>query len=563
MLTRVRSPSISGSTSPPYWSDLWKLALVFVVLFYSVLFGRPLANPDEGRYAEIPREMVATGDYVTPRLNGVKYFEKPPLVYWLTAGAFRVFGVTEFAARFWPATFGLLGALITYAAGRAIYDRLTGIFAATILSTCLYYNGLSRIALLDVAVTVLMSAALFAFIIALRQPPGGTRRGLFWAFYASMALAVLSKGLIGLILPCAIAGLWVLALNRWSQLRPFYPFSGALLLLALAAPWHVLAARANPDFLYFYFVHEHFLRFTTKIHDRYAPWWYFVPILLGGLFPWVVFFFQAVWQSLAGGWKARIQNETAWFLVIWAVFIFLFFSKSQSKLPPYIIPLFPAVAVLLGRYLAQAWQAPDSVSLRSPLIVLGVLLFALGVALPWIKIVRDPSMRTDLWPWQLLVSALFVLAGVAVNQLAFRRKLRAALVAVAFGLAAILIALNPAIAATDKRSTKPLALALKAQLQPGDRVYAFHNYFQDLPVYLGRTIDVVDYLGEMEFGVRSEPEKTRDRFIDLAAFVQRWGQPARCFAVARKGDVAELFVRSDFSYVVLGEFRDQILFANR
>lgn len=563
MLTGVRSPATPASTSLSYVSDLWRIALVLAALYYALLGGRPLANPDEGRYTEIPREMVATGDYTTPRLNGVKYFEKPPLLYWLTAGAIRVFGITEFAARFWPATFGMLGGLITYAAGRALYDRLTGIFAATVLSTCLLYYGLSRLALLDVAVSVLMSAALFAFIVALDRPPGWPRRGLFWAFYASMALAVLTKGLIGLVLPCAIAGLWVLLLNRWSRLRPFYPFSGTLLLLAIAAPWHVLAAQANSDFLYFYFVHEHFLRFTTKIHDRYEPWWYFGPILLAGFFPWVAFLFQSLRQSLAGGWKARRENQTAWYLVIWAVFIFLFFSKSQSKLAPYILPLFPALAVVLGRYLATAWQEPEKRSLRSVLAVLGGLFLVLGVALPLVKIVRDPGMLAELQPWRLLLTGLFIGMSVVVGSLAFRRKTRAALVAIAAGMAAILLALNPAMAAVDKRSTKPFAQTIKAQLQPGDRVYAFRNYFQDLPVYLGQTIDVVGYVGEMEFGVGAEPAKARDRFIDQATFLERWQQPSRCFAVARRGDVVELFARPGFSYVVLGEFRDQILFANR
>ena len=563
MLKWVPSTKISGSSSPSYGSDLWRMAFVLAVLFYALLGARPLANPDEGRYTEIPREMVAAGDYVTPRLNGVKYFEKPPLVYWLIAGAIRVCGVTEFAARFWPATFGLVGALITYAAGRALYDRMTGIFAAVVLSTGLFYYGLSRLALLDGAVSVLIAAALFSFIVAMRQTPGPARRWLFWAFYATMALAVLAKGLIGLVLPCAIAGLWVLLLNRWSKLRPFYPFSGTLVLLAIAAPWHVFAARANSDFLYFYFVHEHFLRFTTKIHGRYEPWWYFLPILLAGFFPWIVFLFQATQHSLRGWWRTRAENDTAWFLFIWAVFIFLFFSKSQSKLAPYILPLFPAMAVMIARYLAAAWQEPEKRTLRPSLTTFAGLSIAMGVAFPLIKVVRDPAMQADLRPWQWLLGALLVSFGVVIAWLAYRRKTRVALVVLAVGMAVILISLNPAASYADKRSTKPLALAIRGQIQPGDQVYAFRNYPQDLPVYLERTINVVDYVNEMEFGVSAEPEKNRERFIDVPAFVQAWRRSERCFAVARKGDVAELFARPDFSYVVLGEFRDQILFANR
>jgi 4-amino-4-deoxy-L-arabinose transferase-like glycosyltransferase len=164
-----------------------------------------------------------------------------------------------------------------------------------------------------------------------------------------MALATLSKGLIGIVLPGAVIFLWVLGLNRWRRLWPFYPVVGSLLLLGIAAPWHYFAAKANADFLKFYFIHEHWERFTTRVHGRYEPWWFFLPILLVGLLPWVFFASQALRQSLVGGWKQRKEHAEGWYLVIWVVFLVAFFSKSQSKLVPYILPVFPACALLLER----------------------------------------------------------------------------------------------------------------------------------------------------------------------------------------------------------------------
>lgn len=563
------SPSGSSPVTPPahgspsYARDLWRLALVLIVFFFAFLGGRPLSNPDEGRYAEIPREMALTGDYITPRLNGVKYFEKPPLVYWLSALTFKVTGVNEWSARFWCAAFAVFGAMVTYVAGRALYDRKTGLFSALVLSLSLLYYGLSRVILLDLIVAVWIATTLFSFLAAVREPPSRKRRLLFLGFYGGMALATLTKGLIGIVLPCAVAGLWVLALNQWRALRPVYPFSGSLLLLGIAAPWHVLAARANPDFLWFYFVHEHFLRFATQTHGRYEPWWFFVPVLLAGLFPWVVFLPQALRQGLRGGWGERLRNNAAWFLVIWIGFILLFFSKSQSKLVPYILPVFPAVAVLIGRYIATAWAEPHALQLRKGLYTYVALCGVFAIGLSVVKVSRDAAIAASLYPWQWSLVALFAVSGLVVAVINARRGGRTALVALSFSTAALFVLLNFVGERADRRSTRPLALILKPQLQPGDEVYAVGEYFQDLPVYLDRLVSVVDYEGELAFGIHAEPEKSMTRFLSREAFRARWRQPERRFAVVRKRDLAELLAAGDFPHVVMGEFREQVLLGNR
>ncbi len=186
------------------WSkDLIILALVSGVWFFGLLGFRPYANPDEGRYTEIPREMAVTGDFVTPRLNGVKYFEKPPLIYWLSALTFKTLGVTPFTARLWSAIFALAGVLMTYAAARCLHGREVGIASAVVLGTSLLYYALGQIIILDMGVAVTLAGALFAFILAMREPAGRKRLALFVTFYVCIALATLIKGLIGFLLPSA------------------------------------------------------------------------------------------------------------------------------------------------------------------------------------------------------------------------------------------------------------------------------------------------------------------------------------------------------------------------
>jgi len=268
----------------------WGRDLLVIVLLFGLIMGLgleayPLGNPDEGRYAEIPREMVATGDYVTPRLNGVNYFEKPPLVYWCVAACYQAFGPHEWAMRLTPVCFAMFGVVFAYITGRKLYGQAAGQASAAVLGTSLLYVALARILLLDMAVAVLISATLFFFILAMQEPPGQRRRWLFYGLYTCAALATLTKGLIGFLLPGAVMFFWLVLCVQWKRLRPFYLPTGALLFLAIAAPWHLLAASRNPTWAHFYFVREHWERFTTTEHGRYEPIWFFIPIVLFGLFP--------------------------------------------------------------------------------------------------------------------------------------------------------------------------------------------------------------------------------------------------------------------------------------
>ena len=209
------------------------LTLILGLLFGWGLGQRALWHPDEGRYVEIPREMTVSGDYVTPRLNGVKYFEKPVLFYWLQAGAIKVFGINEWAMRLWPAAFALIGCLAVYVAGRKLYDRRTGLIAAAVLATAPLHYFLGRAITLDMALSALLTVALLAFLLGTREPPGRARRHYFWTFYACAALATLTKGLIGMVIPAMVIGAWILILNEWRLLRSIYLPSGLVLFLPI------------------------------------------------------------------------------------------------------------------------------------------------------------------------------------------------------------------------------------------------------------------------------------------------------------------------------------------
>src|SRR5690349_21212872 len=322
---------------------------------------RPLANPDEGRYSEISREMATTGDWVTPRLNGIKYFEKPPLQYWAGAAAMERFGVHEWTARLWTALTGALGILLAWLAGTRLFDVRTGMFAAVVLGSSLMYVAIGHLNTLDMGLTFFLFAALCAFLLA-HQDIATDRANALWMHvaWAAMGAAVLSKGLIGVVLPAATLVLYSIVQRDLMLWRRLHLITGSILFLAVCAPWFVVVSLRNPEFPWFFFVHEHFLRYTTTVHQRMEPWYYFVPLFIAGALPWLIVALDAIWRSALPEPRARFHVRR--FLLIWCVFAFVFFSISGSKLPSYILPLFPALALLTGWRLTEisgkalAWQ---------------------------------------------------------------------------------------------------------------------------------------------------------------------------------------------------------------
>ncbi len=511
--------------------ELVLLTVLCGVFFTFMLGNRPLSVPDEGRYVEIPREMAQTGDYLTPRLNGVKYFEKPVLFYWLEAFSIKLLGMHEFTLRLWPMLFALFGCLAVAVAGARLFGRPTGLLAAAVLATSLLYYAFSRAIILDMPVSILLTVALLSFLIGTRETPGLKRRLYLWCFYAFCALAVLCKGLIGIVIPGMIIGAWILLLGEWRLLKTIYLPSGLALFLLIAAPWHILVGRVNPEFFNFYFIHEHFQRYLTKVHGRYQPVWFFAPIVLLGLFPWSAFLVQAINCSIPSSWRERHEHRDALFLILWAGLVFIFFSISDSKLVPYILPVFPPLALLIGRYFAASWDRRAFPGLRAGytiFLISALLLAAAFIALPYYRPSSiDFGDIQALGSWR-IVFALTLAAGAAASWgLAKYSRFRSAFIALTIFSVLFLIEVNAAAPLVDTKSVKGLAVALKARLKPGDEVASYQTYYQDLPAYIEQRITIVDWKGELEFGVGVED--TSQWMIDSATFWKRWKGTATLF----------------------------------
>lgn len=502
------------------------IAAVIAIAWFCALDTRVLEHPDEGRYGEIAREMAVTGNYLTPRLNGLKYFEKPPLQYWFTAAAYRIFETDEWSTRLAPAVGGFMTILLVGFTLRKLAGPLAGAFAALVMASSVLAIGMSHYATLDAFFTGWLTLALCAFLRAQdASPRRGAVRNFMLLTYAGLAAATMTKGPVALVIAGGALVSYSLATRDFGPWKRLHLVPGLPLFFALTAPWFILVSRANPEFAHFFFIHEHVERFLTTEHHRAGPWYYFVPIFGFGITPWLF-----VWAAtLLRSWRDTdtAPNGFDWgrFCFVWALFVFAFFSLSGSKLPSYILPEFPALALLLGRELVRI--EPRRMWLLSIPQVLLSLAFLLFVAFGYRQVIeqlaseRTPaSMFIVYQPWLIKAGIVFVVGSAAAAWL-FRRGSESAkalgIAATAIcGLVGFQVAFVGHEAFNPTRSSAGLLTAAEnrpgGQIDPAAPVFQLGFYDQTFPFYLGRTTTIVNFRSELALGLDAEPQKAYPKY---------------------------------------------------
>ena len=490
----------------------WLLWLALAASWLVTLQLRPLLDPDEGRYAEIPREMLASGDWVTPRLNGLQYFEKPPLQYWATSAAYSVFGESEWTARLWSAALAFLCLPMVYAWCRALYGMKAGLVALSALAVSPYFVIVGHLDLLDAGFTFWLTGAMFAFTLAQNAPLGsdGERRWML-ATWAAAALAVLSKGIVVGVL----AGLTLLLYSLLERdIRPWRRLHvrlGLPLFLLIAAPWFVLVSRRNPEFLQFFFVHEHFARFLTTVHQRVEPWWYFLPVLLLGVLPWVRYIgglTRRAWFD--PGLSAQFRPQK--FLLLFALVTLVFFSLSGSKLAPYILPMMPVLAALAG---VHAEARPEFIRHVGWFVAGLLLLCAIGMGV--YSVGHSGNLPQPVLVWSTAAAALGACAALPAQlRMTPARGVAILCAASVLGWQFLLVAFS---AVPPLRTSKELVVAISDAINPQTQLYSVGQYRHSLTWYLRRNLVLVGFEGELEFGIRQQPGKES---ASRSEFLTRW-----------------------------------------
>jgi len=508
-LASIDIPQAARAAAPAY------LAWILLALAWGATIQvRPLLDPDEGRYAEIPREMLVSGDWVTPRFDGLKYFEKPPLQYWATAAVYSGFGVEEWSSRLWSVALAFACLPLVFGWVARLYGRQRALTALAALAVSPFFAIVGHLNLLDAGFTFWLSAAVLSFTLAQRCAAGGVHeRRWMLAAWAAAGLAVLSKGIVVGVLAGGALVLYSLLQRDLRPWRRLHVALGLPLFVLIAAPWFIAVSLRNPSFPGFFFVHEHFARFLTTVHQRVEPWWFFLPLLLLAVLPWALACVRACragWAEEGAGAGGEFRPRR--FLLIYCAFTLLFFSASGSKLAPYILPMVPVLAALTGA------ASPDPGRLARQAARVGALLVGIvavgGLAYSALHNNFVPAAALG-WVIAACLAALVALA------LSFARRGVGQAQSLAICLCAILawqFLLCGYTAVPPARSAQELVRAVRPFVGPHTALYSVGQYRETVSPYLGRTLQLAGYEGELQFGLSEEPQ----RRMSTAQFAERW-----------------------------------------
>lgn len=465
-------PSTHSNSIEKYF-PLALLALCAGVFFYG-LGSLPFIGPDEPRYAQVAREMFISGDWVTTRLGGINWFEKPALTYWLSAAGYKLFGENEFGARFFVAVFATGGVLLVYGFGKQLRSARFGYLSAAVLTTCGMWPGFSRVATFDLPLSVAMMFALASFFLWEQQEENQNRNRFWLLMCFALGLGVLAKGLVGIVLPCAVIGLYALLTGRLKILfKPKLLLIGVVIFLATAATWYApVIAKHGREFINEFFIGHHFQRYLSNKYKHPQPFYFFFLVALAGSFPWTFYLLASAWHSLRN-WRETLTDRLRLFLWLWVAVTIGFFSFSGSKLPGYVLPIFPAIALLVGLELENWWQPIVERQVKALAALTAIFIAVIGVAAIFVS-QRELGVTTR---DAVVLGGVTVAAALSYLVVWLWRGGGAATLVLPFTLIVVIVAATHLIfpALGNRESLKPLAQAAAFAAQPGERLVFFVN----------------------------------------------------------------------------------------
>jgi 4-amino-4-deoxy-L-arabinose transferase-like glycosyltransferase len=584
------------------YSSIALIILLWTLIYFASIFSPALLDDVDTIHAEAAREMVLRHDWVTLYTDGIRYLEKAPLMYWGVAASYEVFGISEWSTRL-PLMLGVLALLMaTYWLGVTAYGERAGLYSAVVLATSLGPYIFTRFQIPDIIVALWLTLGALFFLLSLRQQTPS--RWVCWGFAATCALNVLTKSLIGLVFPLGTIFLYLLLTRNLKHILKLRLLSSTLVFFVIAAPWHILAALHNPSqgavkgFLWFYFVNEQFLRYVGK---RVPPGYDTVPLLIFWgltvlwLAPWMVFLPQSIRQvprrlrELRAGLNSAQQASL--FFLIWALVIVEFFTFSTRQ-EYYTIPAIPALALLIGGWLAKERSVPEESRFGriSSLVLFALVCIGSAVGIALLFSSKPPAAGADLadllrknpqdydfslghfldltpealgmFRPQLIGAVLSLLIGAGLNLwLRYKRKPEYGNMSLAVMMIALLWCVHAAfITFSPILSSKQLALAIKKHYQAGDVVVIDGQYHEasTLNFYLATRVRVLhEPSGNLWYGAKF-PDAPRV-FETPASFAELWDSRTTVFLWSDQDNPKEL---SGLPHYLLARSGGKAIFTN-
>ncbi len=495
-----------------------RIGLVLLGLFWCLgLAHRQLANPDEGRYAAIALQMLTSGDWVTPRLNGLLYFEKPPFQYWFTALGFKLFGFHSWVSRLLPCLSGLGTALLVRQMATDYRSARSGfVLFGLLLSGPLFYI-FGHVLTLDMALTFFLTLWLACAIRLVKQDDNPSEGQMSVAVLTTLAwvaisLAVLTKGLIGFVLPAAVMGLFVVQTGRWRLLGRLLAPRYLMVFILITAPWFIGVQLKNPDFFHFFFIHEHLDRYLSTSHHRTGPWWYFIPLILINGFVCLGLLFTTIYRDF----RFNAQHPIRSLLWTYVIVLFVFFSLSESKLPGYVIPIIPALMTLCAPWIDRK-QAPSVWTSTS--LWFGLLLMACAFYTGSHHALIVGGVTLGLLTGALISASVFLIVSALIERWTSRGGLPQTVLPAALVMSAWLSLFMTYDRATNKAPGEQMSQLIKHNLSVP--IYSVGTYNHALGAYLGNPPQtLVSYRDELDFGLSHEPARyipTLDQWLTVWA----------------------------------------------
>ncbi len=513
------------------------MAILFAVsmfLFLAGLGDMALTDPDETFYAQTAGEMSESNEWLTPIIFGEPQFEKPVLYYWLVLASYKVFGVSEFAARFPSVVFGFAGVVGIYLLGRVMFSPLCGLLSGLIMATSAEYIVLARACVTDMVLTVFILFCLLFFVLAWTRG----KRAYYLLASVMAGLAVLTKGPVGLFIPAVVAGLYISTGGRWKEMRRVPVLWSMLVFLAVCLPWYVMMTKIHGNaFIGEFFGFQNITRFLKPEHRIGSSPFFYIPVITGGFFPWIAFLPYGAWVLCK--WYECVSPVASHklFLALWFLTVFIFFSISRTKLVTYIFPLFPVMAVVTGRFWERIVRGADKYR-GMKIFIRGayyVFLFSTLAGLFAVYFVVKSRYVQAVKPL-LLCEAVFV-TGLFLSFIFFLKRRMypvffSIVLAVVFLSVPLVRLVLPVIEVRE--SSRVLASRLKELAGPGDPVGAEDDHRWGVAFYSGR-VDIEDI----------------HPYPDLIDFIRRrqrvWGIVQEKHFDQVKKDKADLYLEPVFS----------------